>query len=68
VDANVTMGNFAEFVLISAVKSNALARVLNVPWTSSCSNNGQVEERTFRIYVRDRQAVVKLVRVLNSQM
>jgi hypothetical protein len=43
------MGNFTEFLLISAVKYNSLSDVLNVPWISSLSNDGQKEDRAFGI-------------------
>lgn len=57
VDANVTVKNFAEFRLISAVKSNLLADMLNVLWNLNPSSDGQVEDRAFRIFVRGGQAV-----------
>jgi hypothetical protein len=61
VDANVTVKNFAEFRLVSAVKSNLLADMLNVPWNLNRWSDGQVEDRAFRIYVRGRQVVGKLI-------
>jgi hypothetical protein len=60
VDANVTAGNSTEFRLYSAAKPNLLADVLNVPCTSNRSNDGQMEDRAFGIYVRGRQGVVRL--------
>jgi hypothetical protein len=67
VDANITVGNFTEFRLISTAKPSSLADVLNVPWTSSRSTDGQMEDRAFRKYVRGRQAVVKMIWVPNSE-
>jgi hypothetical protein len=67
-DANVTVKNFAEFRLVSAVKSNLLADVLNAPWNLNRSSDGQVEDRAFRIYVRGGQVVGRLMWLLNFQM
>jgi hypothetical protein len=54
VNANVSMGNSIEFRLILAVNPSLLADVFNVPWNLNRSNDGQTEDREFRIYVRGR--------------
>lgn len=68
VNAKVTVKNFAEFRLISAVKSNLLADMLNVLWNLNRSSDGQVEDRGFRINVRGGQAVRKLFSLLKFKM
>jgi hypothetical protein len=62
VDADVNLGNSTEFRLNSAVKTNLLADVLNVPCSCNRSNDGQMEDRAFGIYVRGRKAGVRIFR------
>jgi hypothetical protein len=62
------MENVIEFRLILAVKPSILADVFNVAWNLNRSNDGQPEDRAFRIYVRGRQTAVQLVWILKPQM
>jgi hypothetical protein len=60
VDASVTVGDSTGFRLNSAADPNLLANVLNVPWPSNRSNDGQTEDRAFGMHARGRQDAVKL--------
>jgi hypothetical protein len=68
VGAIVVVGNLTVFGLISAVKLNLLADVLNAPWNSNRWNDGQTPHRVFQKQAKGEQLVSKLVFIPSSKL